>query len=226
MFEVRVTVEAPDVCAAVRELAAAMVATVGAPRAVNTAEKQTPVQQVPTQPAQQFTQPTTQQAPVQATQPPQQAPAQLPQQFTQPAPNTVAQAFQQPVQQAPAARQYTADEIAALHPFVQFYRDHGALLRSGSYYRLAAPDGRGAVWAIAAADGSEAVVFAAGATLDGRRQPLPFARPGARYAVQARYTGGTDETAYAAEALAAPGLPLPVLRGEVPGYIAWLHAQA
>ena len=115
MFEVRVTVEAPDVCAAVRELAAAMVATAGAPRAVNTAEKQTPVQQVPTQPAQptqQFTQPTTQQAPVQATQPPQQAPAQLPQQFTQPALNTVAQAFQQPVQQAPAARRYTADEIA------------------------------------------------------------------------------------------------------------------
>lgn len=115
MFEVRVTVEAPDVCAAVRELAAAMVATAGAPRAVNTAEKQTPVQQVPTQPAQptqQFTRPTAQQAPVQATQPPQQAPAQLPQQFTQPAPNTMAQAFQQPVQQAPAARQYTADEIA------------------------------------------------------------------------------------------------------------------
>ena len=121
MFEVRVTVEAPDVCAAVRELAAAMVATAGAPRAVNTAEKQTPVQQVPTQPAQptqQFTQPTTQQAPVQATQPPQQAPAQLPQQFTQPAPNTMSQTFQQPVtqtqpaQQAPAARQYTADEIA------------------------------------------------------------------------------------------------------------------
>lgn len=115
MFEVRVTVEAPDVCAAVRELAAAMVATAGAPRAVNTAEKQTPVQQVPTQPAQptqQFTQPTTQQAPVQATQPPQQARAQPPQQFTQPAPITAAQAFQQPVQQAPAARQYTADEIA------------------------------------------------------------------------------------------------------------------
>jgi hypothetical protein len=92
-----------------------MVATAGAPRAVNTAEKQTPVQQVPTQPAQptqQFTQPTTQQAPVQATQPPQQAPAQPPQQFAQPAPITAAQAFQQPVQQAPAARQYTADEIA------------------------------------------------------------------------------------------------------------------
>ena len=120
MFEVRVTVEAPDVCAAVRELAAAMVATAGAPRAVNTAEKQAPVQQTAAQPVQQtaaqpvqqFTQPTTQQAPVQATQSPQQAPAQLPQQFTLPAPNTVAQAFQQPVQQAPAARQYTADEIA------------------------------------------------------------------------------------------------------------------
>lgn len=91
MFEVRVTVEAPDVCAAVRELAAAMVATVGAPRAVNTAEKQAPVQQTAAQPVQQF---------------------------TQPAPNTMAQTFQQPVtqtqpaQQAPAARQYTADEIA------------------------------------------------------------------------------------------------------------------
>ena len=120
---------------------------------------------------------------------------------------------------------YTAAEIEALHPFVQFYRDHGALLRSGSYYRLAAPDGKGAVWAIAAADGSEAVVFAAGAPLDGRRQPLPFARPGARYAVQALYTGGADETTHAGEALAAPGLPLPALRGEVPGYIAWLHAQ-
>lgn len=91
MFEVRVTVEAPDVCAAVRELAAAMVATAGAPGAVNTAEKQAPVQQTAAQPVQQF---------------------------TQPAPNTMAQTFQQPVtqtqpaQQAPAARQYTADEIA------------------------------------------------------------------------------------------------------------------
>ena len=91
MFEVRVTVEAPDVCAAVRELAAAMVATAGAPRAVNTAEKQAPVQQTAAQPVQQF---------------------------TQPAPDTMAQTFQQPVtqtqpaQQAPAARQYTADEIA------------------------------------------------------------------------------------------------------------------
>lgn len=98
MFEVRVTVEAPDVCAAVRELAAAMVATAGAPGAVNTAEKQAPVQQTAAQPVQQFTQPA--------------------QQFTQPAPNTMAQTFQQPVtqtqpaQQAPAARQYTADEIA------------------------------------------------------------------------------------------------------------------
>ena len=66
MFEVRVTVEAPDVCAAVRELAAAMVATAGAPRAVNTAEKQTPTQ--PAQPTQQFTQPA-------LRQPVQQAPA-------------------------------------------------------------------------------------------------------------------------------------------------------
>lgn len=118
MFEARVTVEAPDVCAAVRELAAAMVATAGAPRAVNTAEKQAPVQQTAVQPVQQFTQPAPQQPPVQTTQLPQQAAAQPVQQFTQPAPNTMAQTFQQPVtqtqpaQQAPAARQYTADEIA------------------------------------------------------------------------------------------------------------------
>lgn len=118
MFEVRVTVEAPDVCAAVRELAAAMVAMAGVPRAVNTAEKQAPVQQTAAQPVQQFTQPAPQQPPVQTTQPPQQAAAQPVQQFTQPAPNTMAQTFQQPVtqtqpaQQAPAARQYTADEIA------------------------------------------------------------------------------------------------------------------
>ena len=116
MFEVRVTVEAPDVCAAVRELAAAMVATAGAPRAVNTAEKQAPVQQTVAQPVQQFTQPAPQQTPVQTTQPPQQAAAQPAQQFTQSATNTMAQTFQQPVtqtaQQAPVARQYTADEIA------------------------------------------------------------------------------------------------------------------
>lgn len=43
--------------------------------------------------------------------------------------------------------------------------------------------------------------------------------------MQALYTGGADETTHAGKALAAPGLPLPALRGEVPGYIAWLHAQ-
>lgn len=113
MFEVRVTVEAPDVCAAVRELAAAMAAApAGMNCAVNTAEKQAPVQQTAVQHVQQFTQPAPQQAPVQTTQPPQQAAAQLAPQFTQPAPNTVAQTFQQPVQQAPVTRQYTADEIA------------------------------------------------------------------------------------------------------------------
>ena len=34
---------------------------------------------------------------------------------------------------------YTDAEIKALHPYVQFYRDHGALLRGGDLYRLAAP---------------------------------------------------------------------------------------
>ena len=73
---------------------------------------------------------------------------------------------------------YTAAEIEALHPFVQFYRDHGALVRGGELYRLAAPDGQGAAWAIAAADGSEAVVFAVGRAA-GRPPPAAaLCRPG------------------------------------------------
>lgn len=53
--------------------------------------------------------------------------------------------------------------------------------------------------------------------LGGRCQP-PFAQPGARYAVQALYTGGAVETVCAGEASAA-------LRGAQPGYIVWLHTQ-
>ena len=120
---------------------------------------------------------------------------------------------------------YTDAEIKALHPYVQFYRDHGALLRGGDLYRLAAPDGRGAAWAIAAADGSEAVVFAAGRVLDGRSLPLPFARPGVRYALHAAYTGGHADDAADGDALAALGLPLPDLRGDLPGYLCYIKTE-
>ena len=123
---------------------------------------------------------------------------------------------------------YTAAEIEALYPFVQFYRDHGALVRGGELYRLAAPDGQGAAWAIAAADGSEAVVFAVGAPLDGRRLPLPFADPARRYAVHALYTGSAPQPPAAplpGETLLEQGLPLPALSGVLPGYVAWLQGQ-
>ena len=95
---------------------------------------------------------------------------------------------------------------------MQFYRDHGALVRGGELYRLAAPDGQGAAWAIAAADGSEAVVFAVGAPLDGRRLPLPFADPARRYAVHALYTGSAPQPPAAplpGETLLEQGLPCP-----------------
>ncbi len=122
---------------------------------------------------------------------------------------------------------YTAAELEALRPFVQFYRDHGALLRTGNVYRLLPPDGAGAAWAIAAADGSEAVVFAAGRVLNGRRLPLPFAQPGSRYAVCAAYTGGARPGAWQPEPAAGArlrvqGLHLPAVPGDMPGYIAWL----
>ena len=123
---------------------------------------------------------------------------------------------------------YTAAEIEALHPFVQFYRDHGALVRGGELYRLAAPDGQGAAWAVAAADGGEAVVFAVGAPLDGRRLPLPFADPARRYAVHALYTGSAPKPPAAplpGETLLEQGLPLPALSGVLPGYVAWLQGQ-
>ena len=123
---------------------------------------------------------------------------------------------------------YTEAEIEALHPFVQFYRDHGALVRGGELYRLAAPDGQGAAWAVAAADGGEAVVFAVGAPLDGRRLPLPFADPARRYAVHALYTGSAPQPPAAplpGETLLEQGLPLPALSGVLPGYVAWLQGQ-
>ena len=121
---------------------------------------------------------------------------------------------------------YTGAGIEQLHPYVQFYRDHGALLRGGDLYRLAAPDGHGAAWAIAAADGREAVVFAAGRVLDGRSLPLPFARADGRYTACARYTGCAEAAAeYDGGELTALGLPLPHLRGDVPGYLCYLQQE-
>ena len=120
---------------------------------------------------------------------------------------------------------YTPQQIRQLHPFVQFYRDHGALLRGGELYRLLPPDGHGAAWAVAAPDGSEAVVFAAGRVLDGRCLTLPFAAAGRHYTARALYTGGGSEAAFAGEELQLLGLPLPQVRGDLPGYLCWLKAD-
>lgn len=112
--------------------------------------------------------------------------------------------------------QYTQEQCAALRPWSDFARAHGALLRGGALYRLAPPTGKGAAWAIAAQDGSEAVVFAVGDVLDGRRLPLPFAPAGSAYRVQAVPAG------QAATLCAADGLPLLVLTGTLPGAVFYL----
>ena len=78
------------------------------------------------------------------------------------------------------------------------------------------PTGKGAAWAIAAQDGSEAVVFAVGDVLDGRRLPLPFAPAGSAYRVQAAPAGEVTTLC------AADGLPLPVLTGTLPGAVFYL----
>lgn len=119
---------------------------------------------------------------------------------------------------------YSPEEIANLHPFVEFYRSHGALLRSGDLYRLCVPDGHGAAWAIAAADGHEAVVFGVGQVLDGRSLPLPFAMS-SQYHATVLATGGGTETVYDGSTLASHGLPLPTLRADLPGYICYLKQE-
>lgn len=64
---------------------------------------------------------------------------------------------------------YTEEELAALRPYVAWYRKHGALLRGGELHRLVDPEpnGLGTAWMIAAKDGSEAAVFAVGDALSG-----------------------------------------------------------
>ena len=68
-------------------------------------------------------------------------------------------------------------------------------------------------------------MFAAGRVLDGRRLPLPFARPGVRYALHAAYTGGHADDVADGDALAALGLPLPDLRGDLPGYLCHIKTE-
>ena len=117
---------------------------------------------------------------------------------------------------------YTDAQIEALHPYVQFYHDHGTLLRGGDLYRLTAPDGHGAAWAVASPDGSEAVVFAVGRVLDGRSLTLPFVLAEGQYDAHALYTDGSADAAYSGAELTGLGLPLPAVRGDLPGCLIYL----
>lgn len=114
-------------------------------------------------------------------------------------------------------------ELEELAEFSRFYRDQGSLLRGGDLYRLSAPDGFGAAWAIAAPDGSRAVIFAAGRVLDGRSLRLPFVHTGQSYTARSRFTGGSDTRCATGGELADLGLPLPKLGGNLPGWICLLE---
>ncbi|MDD6320336.1 MAG: alpha-galactosidase [Oscillospiraceae bacterium] len=121
---------------------------------------------------------------------------------------------------------YSQDQRAELREWSAFYQEHGALIRSGTLYRLCPPDGFGSAWAIAAPDSSQAIVFAVGAVLDGRSLPLPFAAQGC-YEAEIRQTGAeTSRCVQDGEALRAHGLPLPNLHSTLPGYICYLKRSS
>lgn len=120
----------------------------------------------------------------------------------------------------------TPEQRAELREWSAFYQEHGALIRSGTLYRLCPPDGFGSAWAIAAPDSSQAIVFVVGAVLDGRSLPLPFAAQGC-YEAEIRQTGAeTSRCVQDGEALRAHGLPLPNLHGTLPGYICYLKRSS
>lgn len=121
---------------------------------------------------------------------------------------------------------YSPRQLAELRPFVDFYHAHGALLRGGTLWRLCPPDGTGAAWAIADAEGREAVVFGVGRVLDGRRLPLAFVRRDRTYHIHSRMTGSLPQSERLdGETLAAHGLPLPALGGDLPGYLCYLQQE-
>lgn len=123
---------------------------------------------------------------------------------------------------------YTEEELAALHTFVQWYKAHGALLRGGALYRLVPPDGAAnrAAWMIAAEDGSEAAVFAAGDALGGSHGAASMnACP--RLVLQGLDAGAVyqDENGlrYSGAQLLTVGLPLPGKFGQTPARIWYLR---
>lgn len=122
---------------------------------------------------------------------------------------------------------YTEEELAALRPYVAWYRQHGALLRGGDLHRLVDPEpnGLGAAWMIAARDGSEAAVFAVGDALSGAhgvasansrpRLVLEGLDPAAQYIDE-------ENNTYAGVQLLTTGLELPGAYGQTPAKIWYL----
>lgn len=122
---------------------------------------------------------------------------------------------------------YTPEQLDELRPYVDFYREHGALLRTGDLWRLRSPqEGRGAAWAVVAKDGREAAVFAVGDLLDGRELPLPFALQG-RWRVRELCTSRAPapEALLNGVTLAARGLPLPRVGTALPGSVFHLRRE-
>lgn len=111
-------------------------------------------------------------------------------------------------------------ELAALRPYLAWYRENGALVRGGQLYRLEPPrpDLRGAAWMFAAPDGSAALVFAVGEALRGvnPRLPLRGLTPGASY--RAELLGGASAV-YPADVLLHAGLPLEPEHSDLPAVI-------
>ena len=123
---------------------------------------------------------------------------------------------------------YSEEELAALRPYVAWYKAHGGLLRGGDLYRLADPDvsALGAAWMVAAPDGSEAAVFAVGDALGGAHGPASLNSlprlPLRGLDAAALYEDEAGER-YAGAQLMAAGLPLPGPRGQTPARIWYLR---
>lgn len=117
---------------------------------------------------------------------------------------------------------YSEAELKELANFVSWYRAHGGLLRAGELYWLVnpGPEGTGAAWMIAAADQSEAVVFAVGEALGGAH-PIGGKNSQPRLVLQgldpaALYEDETGCRSSGAQLLSV-GLPLPGSFGQMPG---------
>ena len=123
---------------------------------------------------------------------------------------------------------YSEAELKELANFVSWYRAHGGLLRAGELYRLVnpGPEGTGAAWMIAAADQSEAVVFAVGEALGGAH-PVGGKNSQPRLVLQgldpaALYEDETGRRISGAQLLSV-GLPLPGSFGQMPGAMWYLR---